>query len=164
MINLQIEGIDDLEAALKAVGKKAARAAALVAVQAACEPIVEIAREKAAEKTGALKASIGWRTKPYRKGDLVVGVIGPRKQFRGPDGSQPSRYAHLIEFGHLKRGKSGERVAARPFMRPAADAGANRSFGLMADTFGVALKIKCEELTEVRKARKAAKAAAKGAK
>ena len=98
MIRLTIDGIDDLEKALRAVGKKAAREAALVAVQHAAQPVVEAARNLATEDTGALRESIGWRVKPYRRGDKAIAVIGPQSKFRGPDGRQPAKYAVAANF------------------------------------------------------------------
>ena len=93
------------------------------------------------KKTGLLKASIGIRTSPnWRKGK-VYAIIGPRRSFKstGQKGgvttvskwrmgrikrrgleafAAPSRYAHLIEFGH-KKGKGKGAAKPMPFMRPA---------------------------------------------
>jgi HK97 gp10 family phage protein len=151
MIRLTIDGIDDLEKALRAVGKKAAREAALVAVQHAAQPVVEAARNLATEDTGALRESIGWRVKPYRRGDKAIAVIGPQSKFRGPDGRQPAKYAHLVEFGHAKKG--GGTVAAKPFMRPAIAQASGEAMRTLGETFGVALNIKAEQLAEVRKSK-----------
>lgn len=155
MIRLDVAGIDDLEAALKAVGKKAAREAALVAVQEAAVPIVVQAKRYArnSRDTGALEESITFRTKPYRRGDRALAVIGPASKFRGADGRQPAKYAHLVEFGHVA--KNGKHVAAKPFMRPAIATAADKSMRKLADTFGVALKVKADALAEVKKARAA---------
>lgn len=151
MIRLSIDGIDDLEKALRAVGKKAAREAALVAVQHAAQPIVDAAKALAPKDTGALRDSIGWRVKPYRRGDRALAVIGPQSKYRGGDGRQPAKYAHLAEFGHAKAG--GGTVAAKPFMRPAIAQASNEAMRTLGETFGVALKIKAEQLAEVRKSR-----------
>lgn len=155
MIRLDVAGIEDLEAALKAVGKKAAREAALVAVQQAAEPMVAAAKRYArnSRDTGALEESITFRAKPYRRGDRALAVIGPASKFRGADGRQPSKYAHLVEFGHTAT--NGKHVAAKPFMRPAVAVAADKSFRKLGETFGTALKIKTDALAEVKKARAA---------
>ena len=162
MIRLTIDGVDDLEKALRAVGKKAAREAALVAVQHAAQPIVEAARSLAPRETGALSESIGFRTSAYRRGEKVIAAIGARSKYRGADMRLPAAYAHLVEFGHAKKG--GGTVAAKPFMRPAIAQAAGEAMRTLGDTFGVALAIKAERLSEVRKARGVNRAASARAK
>lgn len=150
MMKLTVDGFPDLESAIRAVGKKAAREAALVAVQHASQPIVDEAKRLVPKDTGALAESLGFRTRPYRRGDKIISVIGANTQATGPDGRKPAKYAHLVELGH-------EGYPAHPFLRPALEAKKNSVMSQLADTFGVALKIKADKLAEVRKARSKSK-------
>ncbi len=68
--------------------------------------------------TGLLKKSIGKKTKTY-KGVTFIAVVGPRKGFKKEvevNGTlvtrNPSKYAHLVEFGT-------RHSRAFPFLRPA---------------------------------------------
>lgn len=94
--------------------------------------------------SGLLKASIGVRTKRNLKSGRVWAVIGPRRSFRkvsegditafvarswrgridkrlskrgGKRTKIPTRYAHLVERGHKKRGSG--RVEGQHFMQEA---------------------------------------------
>jgi HK97 gp10 family phage protein len=89
-------------------------------------------------RTGYLKASIGIRVSPSWKSGRVYAVIGPRKSASTAKGIKtvkvwrvkrdarrggntkvvPTRYAHLVEFGHAK-GRGHGAARAHPFMRPA---------------------------------------------
>lgn len=120
------------------------------AVKAGAQPLVKWAKRyaKRSERTGALRESITHKVIARRKKAHAVALVGPdRKYFhRGkgvakgalvPDGAvRPSRYAHLIEYGHhvvaptkgtsLRKGTAktpaeGKKkwVPAKPFMRPA---------------------------------------------
>lgn len=111
-------------------------------VKAGAQPI-KIAAKRYARRsrdTGALEASIDAIQKNYPRNSTAVAVIGPTKdRFIGKrklgrneskaGSEQPSRRAHLIEFGHHTR-KDGPSTAKRktqkmqfvtpqPFMRPA---------------------------------------------
>lgn len=97
------------------------------AVKAAIDPVVAMARmlcvEGKGEEAGLLKKSLGAVIR-QRKG-VVLAVAGPRSGFkvalgkvtRGPNKGatvykNPTRYAHLVEFGTVHS-------AAKPFMTPA---------------------------------------------
>lgn len=120
------------------------------AVGQALKPMQADARARAPKDTGALKRSIAVKVKRYPNAGIVVGLVGPSKDYfkngrrlkvgqnrRGAD--KPANYAHLIEYGHFRvagRGATGKSlkgktirkstanakgwVPARPFMRPAA--------------------------------------------
>lgn len=101
-------------------------------VTQAVKPLVRLAKQYAPKRTGALAASISSKVIPMRKTGTAVAIMGPAKgRFSGgkmlkkgesaADSDQPSRYAHLVEFGHLT---PKGRVAAKPFMRPATAVGA----------------------------------------
>lgn len=110
----------------KAVKTKETRRAVTLATQ----PLARSAKSKVSHvpdskwvSTGALKKSIGRKTKTYSSG-IAVGIVGPRKGFgvsvgTNSDGTprfhDPAFIAHLIEMGH-----GGPNPApAHPFLRPA---------------------------------------------
>lgn len=101
------------------------------AVDAACDPIIREARQRARHRTGKLANSIRSKTLE-RNRDIVSKQVAPHVP-----------YAYLIEYGHaLVRGGSLKRgghvvgsVPAFPFMRPAFDHGlplaADRMLGVI---------------------------------
>ncbi len=123
------------------------------AVKIAAKPIVNAVKAKAPRDTGALRKSITAIVKRYPKAGKVMAIIGPDKDYYGggrrvkDSGSKrgadrPSKYAHLVEFGHYsaaatgfspitakgttrRKGSFPERsfVMAQPFMRPGVTAG-----------------------------------------
>ena len=119
MISAEVTGQDDLAAALNGIVKKARTAIGNEAVVTALTR-VEMATKRHAEwseETGALKESIGIKVKPYKKGAIIFGIVGPRKGFKRPDPSgkgfrDPVKYAHLVENGT-------SHSAPKAFMRPA---------------------------------------------
>ena len=119
MITAQITGLEDLQKGMKAIGRKLRTQIGQEAVVTALTPMVNAAQLYAGDskETGALQESIGFKVRPYRRGNIIFGVVGPRKGFNKPDPSgkgfrDPRKYAHLVEFGTSK-------TAAKPFMRPA---------------------------------------------
>lgn len=94
------------------------------AVNEAASKINKKAKSLAIEETGLLRKSIG--VKRATKRGVVFAVVGPRHGFkreveRTTEGgerktslSDPTKYAHLIEFGTAH-------ITARPFLRPAHD-------------------------------------------
>jgi HK97 gp10 family phage protein len=151
MLSFKIEGLADLETAMRAVGKKAAREAAFVAVQHACKPVERLAKAKAAlyRDTGALARSMSTRVGYKKRNVGVYGFIGPAKNYVEGAGKQkrwPAKYAHLVEKGTY-------RTSARPFMRPAIDQAAGQALQTLGKTFGVALSVKVDALPEVKRAR-----------
>lgn len=106
---------------------------------ALAEDVAAAAIEKSAKKlkatiqaytpsvTGKLRRSIDYTIGIIPEAHIAYGVVGPRSR------SQGNRYAHLVEFGHVavapRKGKTRRKgnardisyVAARPFIRPAAE-------------------------------------------
>lgn len=140
MIELKIEGAADIADTLKRLSAKVQSDIALHAVVSALTPIVNSAKRHAhkSRDTGALVESIGFRVKKYSKGRGVFAVVGPRRGFKGPDGRDPVKYAHLVEFGHFGAAGTGKKVRSakgrsirkgtlfaqsfilpQPFLRPA---------------------------------------------
>lgn len=105
------------------------------AVKAALEPVKEDAKARVKDRTGALKGSIIVVVKSKgTKGTTIRGTCGPgtkiripiRVVSRGKHKNQlaiaiPTRYAHLVEFGHkvVINGKVVGHVGPKAFMRPA---------------------------------------------
>lgn len=82
------------------------------------------------ERTGLLKAAVSSKAVSYKKrkfnnGKLAInaaiwGGVGINKDVQGSfEGKpvKPTKYAHLVEFGH--NAPDGSYVPAKPFMRPA---------------------------------------------
>ena len=89
----------------------------LSAARGAFRPFIDKARSMVPVRTGALKKSLGVKVKAYpssktifavagaRKGlEYAVGASGKIKRFAKGD-IKPSRYIHLVEFGHRGRTK-----------------------------------------------------------
>lgn len=118
MLELKIAGADEIGAELQKLPKRLQGEAAMSSLVRATAPLVSAVKALATSRTGALKKSIGFRLRRYRSGKVLFVAIGPRRGVFGPDGEQPSKYAHLIERGHYTKGDK-KWVAAQPFMRPA---------------------------------------------
>lgn len=119
MITADITGENDLASALNAIATKARTTIGNEAVVTALTHVEQAAKRHAewSEETGALKDSIGIKSKPYRRGAIIFGVVGPRKGFKRPDPSgkgfrDPIKYGHIVEFGSA-------RTSPKAFMRPA---------------------------------------------
>ncbi len=141
MIVTNIRGYELINSNLKKLEKKVRERSLKRATRAALAPVAKEAKARCKEDTGVLKKSIGVviknRGRNGTRGASVVGVVGPMRNIRAPRKvitkgkhkglvlvSIPTRYAHLVEFGHIiKRGnKQVGHVPPRPFMRPAWDA------------------------------------------
>jgi HK97 gp10 family phage protein len=123
-IKAQIDGVKDMLAALDGL-KKAVRNRILKrAVNKGIKIILKAAKGRAPRESGLLKKSLGSKVKVYRSSGVVVGIVGPRKGFKGevvrkkgrwfPVSvySDPVRYAHLVELGT-------SHAPAKPFLGPA---------------------------------------------
>lgn len=98
----------------------------------AATPMVKKTKQLAPRRTGALRRSIGKKgtTDPRTQSARVR--IGPRRNRR--TGMPATRYAHLVEFGHMA--VDGSFVPPYPFMRPAFESTKRESRGLYAKTIG----------------------------
>ena len=101
------------------------------------KPLVRSIKAKVPVDLGNLKASIKAGVRIKKRKGTAVAYVGPevggyykggkrlnkkKDDLRGSSG--PSRYAHLVEFGHAAR--DGSRVEAKPFMRPGTDESINQ--------------------------------------
>lgn len=124
------------------------------AMRATTKPIEQHAKALVKRRTGALQDSISTKmTSKGAKGEILRAWVGPERNAgrpmravtRGKKAGQiavavPTRYAHLIEFGHRIVDKSGKVVGfapPRPFMRPAWGAAGG---DIALDTFATSLK------------------------
>jgi HK97 gp10 family phage protein len=153
----ELKGAKELEAALMELPKRIGKAAVRRALLKAGGPIAEDAKARVAVLSGDLKRRIAISTqlsRRQRRSRARGAVKGRVEVFIG---TGPARHAHLVEFGTAprrhKRGKSIGAAPARPFMRPAWEAGKNRAL----DVFGRLLWIEIEKAAK-RLARKQAKA------
>ncbi len=102
------------------------------AVKAAAKPIVESIKSNLslqdAIRSGATRESIGTVIRSYQRGLVTVAVMGPlsgrQQTYKGKE-VDPAKIGHLIERGHEATGwfreMGGNRVAGKPFVRPAID-------------------------------------------
>lgn len=136
-----VKGIEGISAILQGLPKEMRTNFLGAAVDNGAKPVEVLAKRFArrSRDTGALEESIDHVVRKYPHTVTAVAVIGPAKSYyrgrrklaKGEDrqgAAQPSRRAHLIEFGHhtrqpKKTGKSKpgkiEWVPPQPFMRPA---------------------------------------------
>lgn len=95
-------------------------------------------------RKGNLQKSISNKTQVYASKNATVGIVGPRRNAPG----RPTKYAALVEFGHVARGAitngNGGHVAARPFVRPTAEIARTAAVEILgpsaAGELGVAVK------------------------
>jgi HK97 gp10 family phage protein len=103
---IALEGDKELERQLKKMPDVLFQKTVSKAVSKAMTPINRQARANAnaVKDTGALKRSIGKRTRKYKKSGVVVGVVGVKRDHSETDDKGkkhvPTNYAHLVEYGH----------------------------------------------------------------
>lgn len=134
---MQLHGAKELEAALRQLPKRIGKGAIRRALKKAAQPIADDAKSRVPvgrnrESGEHLQENIAVSTKLSKRQRR-------RSRARGHDpnrvdvyiGAEPSRHAHLVEFGtgprRTKSGKSTGVMPAQPFMRPAWDAGKHRA-------------------------------------
>lgn len=116
------------------------------AVAEAAKPVVRAIKRRVPVRYGNLKRSIMAVVRKKKKTGKAVAVVGPERGGRYKSGKrlnkkkddlagsdQPSRYAHLVEFGH--KGRDGNRVAEKPFMRPGTTESMTEASGRMVVGF-----------------------------
>lgn len=107
-------------------------------VRVGAQPIVDSIKSFVPVDNGNLRASISAVVRKRKRKGTAFAVIGPRHgtygRTDGANASQPSRYAHLVEFGFV-HAKSGKRVSAKPFMRPGTTGGTPDATTLMLAGF-----------------------------
>jgi hypothetical protein len=131
LLKLKIEGAEDLEAALRALGSsRAIKAALKPALLLAGEPVAKVARALAPRKSGDMAEGVDVSTTLSRRQRHDRGWGGDNTTAFVYIGASPVGPAVLEEFGttqrHWKSGKSTGSTRARPFMRPAWEQGKDR--------------------------------------
>lgn len=123
-LKFRLAGMDEIKAVLKQLPDDLRRKVLQTAVGRAAGPLVAAAKANAqgSRRTGALVASLGAIVKKGKDGTPYA-AVGPRTgryksgkklkaQEDGKGAAQPSKYAHLVEFGHHTAAKSGVTPAA----------------------------------------------------
>lgn len=158
MMSFTMSGTNELDRAIKELGDKITHGPAKKALEAAVQPMVDRMKQMAPVETGALRESIGFKTKRYRRSKNTLALVGPKSGTMwqtGPDtvtmGRNPARYAHLVEYGHAQvhggrktKGKSIRKntisgkgfIEPKPFMRPAWDATKDQVYDTIRAQFG----------------------------
>lgn len=100
-IKVQIEGMEALQNKLRALAPASQRRVLRPALQKEGTRILQRARQNVPVQTKMLRRSLGQKTRTYPNGGVIV-VVGPRRGFRQVIAGKPrnpTKYAHLVEFG-----------------------------------------------------------------
>lgn len=133
--DVSIEGLDELIKAFAALGDESLP---LIkdAVNDAGEVVLRRAKEKVPVKTGVTKSQLKLQKARISK-KATHKIIATIKAGKGAAPLAPLELGHRLFFmGH----KTNRDVAARPFLRPAADESKNEVAGIIADAMNKALK------------------------
>lgn len=160
-MSVRVEGLKELDKALKDMATSTAKRTAKRAMATALEPVAAAARELAPRDTGRLAESIAVSDKlTKRQRTLARGSEG-RDMVTMNVGAH-GRVAHLVEFGtgprHKKNGAFVGVMPPQPFMRPAWDQNMQGVLDSLAASLSAEIA-KTVARAERRAARRAAKAA-----
>jgi HK97 gp10 family phage protein len=149
---MKLEGAQDLARALDDLGSSAARKAVRPAVNAGLTPINKAAKRNTPKESGALRASLGKVVKLYKRTGTIWGGVGARKSpkfWREFDGvvRKPAFYSHLVERGTIDQ-------TAQPYLRPALDAWAAQSLGILRTKTIAGIERETKRLAAKAKARR----------
>lgn len=130
------KGLKDLEEELVALGANEGRKVLTRAARKAFAPVLEAARAAAPVDTGLLRDNIVIRTQKPKDGANVVNVglwVKKSKEqrqskYRSPEAQRPPSYQSAHWRWHFIEGGTSTQ-AARPFLRPALDANAEKVVG-----------------------------------
>lgn len=122
--SIKLSGMRELQTALEKLPKELRRTAESAALRGGMEPVRKAAKGNLAKSkdTGLLQSALGLTVRKTRKGQLTARV-GARSGFKKsvtrkgrkkPEMADPTKYAHLVEYGT-------SRAPAQPFIRPALD-------------------------------------------
>lgn len=81
---LIVEGLDEAAADLRLLHSDLTRRMMREAMVKTLAPITDLVRFLAPSETGTLRESIGQRVRTYQRGNVTVGLVGPRYGFRRP--------------------------------------------------------------------------------
>lgn len=170
ILDIKINGLDQLLATLKDVELAVKTKIVRRAMRHAGQIVLNAARSRVPTETGLLKQSLAIKYKYYPTSATAVAIVGPRTKFRRMVQrssrvvkkyrilSNPSNYAHLVEFGtrpHAlgrgsdrvrrsgrngpQRGRMHPGAVAKPFIGPAL--ASSRSAAIQAMTTELAKNI-----------------------
>lgn len=138
-VDFDIAAVFDLQKTLASISDNVRSEVIGDMVNEGAKPVVRSIKSKIAVgdwDLANLRESIKAGVRKNKRRGTAVAYVGPEVggRYRGGKrlnkktddlrgSSGPSRYAHLIEFGHAAR--DGSRVEARPFIRPGTDASVN---------------------------------------
>ena len=128
---VEIQGLAHLDRALQELAWPAARRALRKGMRKGANVVRDEARAKAPVKTGNLKRKIRTRERSEQDGNMRFAVEVPRSAF----------YGRFLEYGTSK-------MAAKPFLRPAAEGKTEAAVTAMRDALAEAIEI------EMRRARR----------
>jgi HK97 gp10 family phage protein len=134
-VRMRIKGVEELIANLRAIDDTLKKKALQKGVTAGSKIVARSASARVHRRSGQLAKSIGAKVKTYRGSGKVVGIIGPRQDFKimyHGKPVDPVRYAHLVEYGTV-------RSRAFPFLRPALDENQQAVYGAIAEAVKDAL-------------------------
>lgn len=129
---MQLFGDRQLERVFKTLGERVHRKLLRQAVNVAATPVVKAAKQNAKKESGLLKKSLGKKIVTNTKRQSVTAIIGPRRDVTGTYKGKvrkPSRYAHLVEKGHIDQ--AGRYIPAQPFLNPALASTQSQSLGIL---------------------------------
>lgn len=130
-LSVEIVGLRELDRALQELAWPAARRALRKGMRKGANVIREEARAKARVKTGNLRKSIRTRERSEEAGNMRFAVEIPRRAF----------YGRFLEYGTSK-------MAAKPFLRPAAEGKTEEAVTAMRDALAEAINL---ELSRARR-------------
>jgi len=122
--DVEIKGLAELDRALQELAWPAARRALRKGMRKGANVVRDEARAKARVKTGNLKRKIRTRERREENGDLRFAVEVTRSAF----------YGRFLEYGTSK-------MAAKPFLRPAAEAKTEEAVTAMRDALQEAIAV-----------------------
>lgn len=146
-----ITGMEDLSKNLRGLSDDMRLRVIAIAVKRGARPVLRAAKRHAgkSKRTGALQKSLTSVTRQYKQQATAIEVVGPDRNYYA-DGKKlgkgasragadrPTKYAHLVEYGHYSTAGTGRKVSVskgtsrrkgtfvensfvrgQPFLRPA---------------------------------------------
>jgi HK97 gp10 family phage protein len=150
---VEIKGLDELRRKLKDMGQALAGQVMTDILKAAADPVLNDAIAKCPTDTGTLRSSIKLNISPPAKTGAKVAVVAGEGFFLGE-----TFYGGFVEYGHFTGKRKGRKgvdadkyrnkqiaagrkwVAAKPFMRPAADENKDRVLNIIQQEVTAAIE------------------------
>ena len=122
---IRVRGASQLIKDLRELGDKIAKKVLRKALDEGAKQLQASASAMAPVDTGRLSAAISWQRLRARKGSVGASVFVKKGASR--DDPSGAYYAPFVEFGHSQATAEGTKIVpARPFIRGAFDANADR--------------------------------------